>query len=529
MSNDDIDNNGDGEYTEKQDLPYLETLYKTPPINGNVYMKQLDGILYQYLIGMKDQISLLQTCSTLYEQNEWVKYRRILLEKKYISPTEEIKTSRINLDNLRKNALSGSSIRESIDFQLLICKYMKGTNEIYMKGRSSKGKSISTIVSGFDHYFYIQRQKPFNTDREAAVFLEKLERWYHLLDSYSIRTPTGSTWKRNVNKKKGIRHIIKWTRLTNRHKTFYGWTPKMYRENVLKVWLNDASYAKSYHEFMESPEFFGFINRDDTCSMCRTFQATIDPALRYRIDHGIIMGGWCKTNRHIFVKEDRKKLYTDYEIKIKHDQLWCDQTRSDSAPLVVLSYDIECAAKQLAGGTTRFPIAYWTGDRLRSCIEGTLNLKVPSTLQSQAKTWSPTRWITYLINRLQKINPQEIRDKYRVNNYQELVPDFKDTDPAVIIVAVIRRYGVDKELTFSKSYALVYEHPDAPPIDRSTIDPGSKIWDYSKIQLRSFKRESAMIKGIFFYLLIFYTSSWRYWCNGNITGFQPVARGSIPR
>ncbi len=498
------------------------------------YNKQMEKVEEEIVEEKKEEIKPVDIVEEeIVEEKkdkELPSYVQKLLVNHYITPEEDLKSSKIDQRQLYKKALSGPPKREPIDFQLLVCKHENYTNDIIMKGRSAKGKSISVIVKGFEHYFYIQRQEPFKTNKDAAVFLEKLERWYHTMGQYSIRNTTGQLWKRNIYKKKNDtgRHITKWTRLTDRHKTLYGWTPKEQRENVLKVWVDKASYTKSYHEFMESPEYVAKIERDDQKSMVRTFHATMPPDLRYRIDYGIIMGGWCKTNSHVNIRKSQQKLYTDQEIRVPHDRIWCDQGKDDIAPLKILSFDIECAGKQLPGGTTRFPVPRWTADRLGSYIKHTLNITLTDMQEKASKSWRPGEWISFLTKKLQQSDQAKLCETYNVKNVGELIPDFKDTDPAIIIVAVVRNYGVDKELKFSKSYALVYENPDAEPINRSTIDPGSKIWDYSKIELRSFKGETTMLKGII-YLFQSQINQWRCWCNGNITGFQPVARGSIPR
>lgn len=347
---------------------------------GRKKEKSIDAlkiILEIYPLSVRDILTCMQTCKDLRNVHTWNYSVKSALKRK----TDEPRYVRKEED--KKKAPRNNS--NSVYFQLHYCVYNWKNEYFIMKGNESNGKSISLVVSGFQSYFYLQRQTPFVNDLDAAEFIVTVNRWFDdcvyngrglTINHHSKKDRKSFNLYSAQKKKTNSRGswINKWSIVNNR-KSMFGYSPEDYRDNVLLIYVPFAFLTRDFHNFFESEEYVRFCKgkyveeqKEDPdwvfkYKMVRTFEANMNPEDKFMLDYNINYCGWCFVDGMCGIDQN-SPIIADRYFRSHCKRVYCDSMNLENAPLKILSYDIECVGKEIGGGKTRFPIPMWTTDRL---------------------------------------------------------------------------------------------------------------------------------------------------------------------
>lgn len=301
----------------------------------------------------------------------------------------------------------------AVDFRMVTCEYNDKDGSIVMRGRQMDETSLQVRLTGFEYYFYIQRQTPFASDEEMKKTLDGLEVVARSCSEYT--TPVQG----RLTETETRYGLNEWTRRTNPrihsiqradgvYRTMYGYTPEgTYLDGLMRVYVTNYRYARHLAMVCESDQYFDFLAGrygPEHKMALRTFGADTSPDALFCVNHEVTRGGYCRLIRH--VADPVHEVYADQYYLSEFRNLHTIPDPPTPIPLSLFSFDIECIGKPNGRGGMTFPIA-----------------KVP-----------------------------------RGSNQKP--------DPVVMIACIQNRYGKERHLEVNKAKVLVWPHPSAAPLVR---------------------------------------------------------------
>lgn len=301
--------------------------------------------------------------------------------------------------------------KSAVEFKMVTCTYDDKTGDLLMRGRTMDEQSIQVRLTGFEYYFYIQRQTPFSSDAEIEATLRDLERIAK--GSQKFTTPVQGDLD-SLEDRYGLNEwalradpsIRAVQRADGVYRTMYGYTPEgQYLDGLVRVYVRESRYARHLAMVAESEQYHNFLEqhhgRDHKMAL-RTFAAGISPDTLYMIQYGVTRGGFCRLTS--YASDPARDLYADAYYTAHFKTLRTIEEPKTPVPLSLFSFDIECIGKPDGRGGMTFPIA-----------------------------------------KSQKGKP---------------------ADPVMMIACIQNRYGKEKHLEVHRAKVLVYPHPQAAPMVR---------------------------------------------------------------
>lgn len=390
------------------------------------------------------------------------------------SPVEVKKSRLVSIEKVEEE-------EEELCFQLLDLRYVPDDDhKFYFKGRTTDNKGIMGTMSGYQHFFYLERQLPFKNSTEVGDFLVEINRLvarchkFQVLNPYGVQEDRAKTFSANTHwyspfsilkkekKKKKYDKNGGWDRgssmagfytkfelIDNYHQTMAHYMPKDRFIQVVKVYVRHPYQAKVMHQFFESEAYTKHIMKETNGLselQVRTFCASFPPELDAIINNDIKMGSWCTVRKYEELRGLDRIGYSHYNITCLFSDVHSDKSNIDPSNLRTLSFDGE-----MPGKNGRFPIPIIEDDPASTDATDT--------------------------------NPL-------------------DTDPVAILSAVIKETNVQSGIDFEQAVVFIYKHPDAEPTLLPTewmetlkekYGQDESLWSFDQVSVREFNSETAML------------------------------------
>lgn len=403
-------------------------------------------------------------------------------------------------------------------FQLLNLHYMPEDNHtVYLEGRSSD-PSIGGVCAITTHQmdFYLEPYTPFKNDTEIKAFLDAVQDHISELDrivinnEYEAELYAGKELTSNLHHGKGTwketressaaenlaNFCVSFEHVKMKHKTFAHWTPDSEFLDVVKLSVRLPYMAEALHKYFESNQYLNWIKSQgkDPDWLVRTYLATVDVDLVYSFKNDVRRGRWCTINKYRILPQHQRKVYKKTNLYFETEDLTCDFDDVEPAPLRILSMDLEMPPKRdPQTGECRFPrplvhrlTQYGKRVKEKEVVESSVVAAATTTTTNNKPKASKTKVsektkmknkTIELYKRMKKASPAEaavspdealleamvrVATDTTVVEEEDSASDEKDTDPIVIMAALVFDDvgGVEPKLDYGR--ILIYKHPMAP-------------------------------------------------------------------
>ncbi|EDR28305.1 DNA polymerase delta catalytic subunit, putative [Entamoeba dispar SAW760] len=205
----------------------------------------------------------------------------------------------------------------------------EGYNEpvLYLYGTTNEGDSVLAMVHGYKPYFYISVEKEY-TQQELDELKMKCNQQLH---SEVKATGDFEQYILLMENVKGYHSLMNYN---FEKETFF-----------VKITLRLPKYVPVLRHILQETQRIN--NRH-----YQTYEADLLFVLRFMVDAGLVGCSWVKVpaKRYILVKDEANKISRcQHEIHLDVKDLLnlgCDNEYTKTAPLRILSFDIECAGRK---------------------------------------------------------------------------------------------------------------------------------------------------------------------------------------